>query len=77
MNRAHEPAPQTTAPQPISVDVFGRRLTGLRWGTRGGLPTLALHGWLDNANTFNRLAPLLPELDLVALDFAGHGASDH
>jgi len=36
-----------------------------------------LHGWLDNANTFDRLAPLLPELNLVALDFAGHGLSDH
>lgn len=79
MNRAHEPGSpaQRTAPEPVSVDVFGRRLAGLRWGTPGGLPTLALHGWLDNANTFNRLAPLLPELDLVALDFAGHGASDH
>lgn len=56
---------------------FDLKLTAKRWGNPNGIPTLALHGWLDNANTFDRLAPLLPELDLVALDFAGHGPSDH
>ncbi len=61
----------------ISFTVFGRKLTGKRWGKIGGAPAFALHGWLDNANSFDRLAPLLPELDLVALDFAGHGHSDH
>lgn len=53
------------------------RLTGKRWGTDGGLPVLGLHGWLDNANTFDRLAPLLPQLELVSLDLPGHGKSDH
>ena len=57
--------------------VFGRRLAAKLWGNPEGKPTLALHGWLDNANTFDRLAPLLPELNLVALDFAGHGLSEH
>lgn len=47
------------------------------WGTEDGPPTLALHGWLDNAATFNYLAPLLPQLNLVGLDFPGHGLSDH
>jgi pimeloyl-ACP methyl ester carboxylesterase len=36
---------------------------------------LALHGWLDNAASFHSLASALPELDLVALDLAGHGHS--
>lgn len=53
-----------------------RSLTAKRWH-QGGEPTLALHGWLDNANSFNYLAPRLPELDIIALDFAGHGHSDH
>ncbi len=38
---------------------------------------MALHGWLDNAGTYDRLAPLLSGLDLVALDFPGHGHSEH
>lgn len=60
-----------------SFEVFGRRLAAKVWGDPDGRPTLALHGWLDNANTFDRLAPRLPELNLVALDFAGHGRSEH
>jgi pimeloyl-ACP methyl ester carboxylesterase len=48
-----------------------------RWGNPKGLKILALHGWLDNAATFDHLAPLLPEVELVALDFPGHGYSAH
>ena len=47
------------------------------YGPEDGLPVIALHGWLDNAASFGRLAPLLPGLRIVALDFAGHGHSDH
>lgn len=47
------------------------------YGPEGGVPVIALHGWLDNAASFSRLAPLLPGLRIVALDFAGHGHSDH
>jgi pimeloyl-ACP methyl ester carboxylesterase len=47
------------------------------WGPETGVPVLALHGWLDNAATYDHLAPLLPELRIVALDLHGHGFSDH
>ncbi|WP_439862186.1 alpha/beta fold hydrolase [Pseudomonas sp. MBLB4136] len=47
------------------------------YGPADGLPVIALHGWLDNAASFARLAPKLPGLRIVALDFAGHGHSDH
>jgi len=66
-----------TTGKEIEFIVFGRRIAGRQWGNPSGAPTIGLHGWLDNANTFNRLAPLLPELNLIALDFAGHGKSDH
>lgn len=47
------------------------------YGPEDGLPVLALHGWLDNAASFTRLAPKLEGLRIVALDFAGHGHSEH
>ncbi|UTW07769.1 alpha/beta fold hydrolase [Pseudomonas benzenivorans] len=47
------------------------------YGPADGAPVIALHGWLDNAASFARLAPKLPGLRIVALDFAGHGHSDH
>ncbi|AZE54285.1 Hydrolase, alpha/beta fold family [Pseudomonas synxantha] len=47
------------------------------FGPEDGLPVIALHGWLDNANSFARLAPKLHGLRIVALDLAGHGHSDH
>jgi pimeloyl-ACP methyl ester carboxylesterase len=54
-----------------------RRVAAREWGRGAGPPVLALHGWLDNAASFERLAPLLPELHLVAIDLPGHGRSDH
>nr|XP_060633150.1 serine hydrolase-like protein 2 [Anolis sagrei ordinatus] len=48
------------------------------WGPPQGRPVLCLHGWLDNANTFNKLIPLLPkDCSYIAIDLAGHGLSSH
>jgi len=47
------------------------------FGPEDGTPVIALHGWLDNANSFARLAPKLTGLRILALDMAGHGHSDH
>jgi len=47
------------------------------YGPEDGQPVIALHGWLDNAASFVRLAPLLDGLRIVALDLPGHGHSDH
>ena len=54
----------------------GITLRALEWGAPGGLPVLALHGWLDNAGSFDLLAPLLPACHLIVLEAAGHGFSD-
>lgn len=48
------------------------------WGPENGKPFLGLHGWLDNANTFDKLVPLLPKnIRFIAMDFAGHSMSSH
>ncbi len=64
-------------PKEIKIEVEGQTFAAKVWGDEKGLPVLAMHGWLDNANTFNRLVPFLEGLHLVCLDMAGHGYSDH
>lgn len=53
------------------------RMAVRAWGPPDGVPVLALHGWLDNAASFDALAPLLPQIRLAALDLPGHGLSEH
>ncbi|RWU21564.1 alpha/beta hydrolase [Pseudomonas alkylphenolica] len=60
-----------------SLDVNGIHFALRTWGNEGGYPVLALHGWLDNAASFERVAPLLKDCFVVAPDLAGHGRSDH
>jgi pimeloyl-ACP methyl ester carboxylesterase len=60
-----------------SFDVYGRRLAALAWGEPGAVPVLAVHGWLDNAASFIPLGERLKGCQLVALDLAGNGQSDH
>ena len=56
---------------------FGE-LAALQWGDADAPPLLALHGWLDSAASFTRLAPLLAaHRRLIALDLPGHGHSAH
>lgn len=52
-------------------------LAALRHGDARGPKVLALHGWLDNAASFEPLLPSLADCDVVALDLPGHGASAH
>ncbi len=47
------------------------------WGDPNSRPILALHGWLDNAASFDVLAPKLTDAYLVAPDLAGHGRTSH
>ncbi|MGR4067484.1 alpha/beta hydrolase [Halomonas sp. LR3S48] len=63
-----------------AMSLAGGRLAALAWGKQDAPTWLALHGWLDNAASFSRLAPLLVArlgIRVVALDFAGHGHSQH
>jgi pimeloyl-ACP methyl ester carboxylesterase len=53
-------------------------LAAQSWGEPDAPPLLAVHGWLDNAGSFARLAPLLAaHFHVIALDLPGHGHADH
>ena len=68
----------------------GVKLAGKRWKSKwkssnnDELRILALHGWLDNSNSFDTLSHSLIEkiadivaIDFVAIDLPGHGHSSH
>jgi len=61
----------------IELDAAGLTLQACAHGPDDAPPLLALHGWLDNAASFTRLAPLLDTHRLIALDLPGHGRSAH
>ncbi|SUI67175.1 alpha/beta fold hydrolase [Shewanella morhuae] len=53
------------------------KLSGRLWGPKDKPLLLALHGWLDNANSFEPLAAYLLEYQILAIDWPGHGFSAH
>lgn len=65
------------SPREITLEFDGKAIAARQWGSPDGEPVLALHGWLDNCASFDRLAPLLEGINLVAVDMAGHGQSYH
>ncbi|MCL6268662.1 alpha/beta hydrolase [Sansalvadorimonas sp. 2012CJ34-2] len=68
---------QGTQPQSMTIKAAEQAFAALSWGEEGAPVVLALHGWLDNAASFNILAPMLKGYRIIALDLAGHGLSDH
>ncbi|KAH8379641.1 hypothetical protein KR009_006267, partial [Drosophila setifemur] len=51
-------------------------ISGRWYGNRTERPILAIHGWLDNLGTFDRLIPLLPDyIGVLCIDLPGHGRS--
>jgi pimeloyl-ACP methyl ester carboxylesterase len=59
-----------------SFENKGLTFAAKEWGRSGYPPVIALHGWLDNANTFDRMLPHMENLHVIAMDLAGHGRSD-
>lgn len=61
----------------LTITAGGLRLAARGFGPRDAAKVLCMHGWLDNAASFELLAPRLPGLRVVALDLPGHGLSEH
>ncbi|KAK5641240.1 hypothetical protein RI129_009787 [Pyrocoelia pectoralis] len=63
----------------IAIEVPWGHIAGKWWGARDVQPILAIHGWQDNAGSFDALAPLLigPNVSILSIDLPGHGMSSH
>jgi hypothetical protein len=56
------------------------RIAYQEWGSSmSANKIIALHGWLDNSNTFKTIGPFLGSIGYhcVAFDAIGHGRSSH
>jgi len=58
-----------------SFESNGVQLAAKEWGSPVGRPIIALHGWLDNANSFDRMLPHMDQVHVIAVDMAGHSQS--
>lgn len=47
------------------------------WGNQDLQPVIKIHGWQDNAGSFDKLVPLLNVNGFLAIDLPGHGFSSH
>lgn len=61
----------------ITLELPHITLAGRLWGSPDKPLLLALHGWLDNANSFEPLSHYLTEYQILAIDWPGHGGSQH
>ncbi|KAK3923298.1 putative serine hydrolase [Frankliniella fusca] len=67
-----------TAVSEVTVEVPWGQISGKVWGSLTASPILCVHGTQDNANTFDKLIPLLPSsFCYVAIDLPGCGRSSH
>ncbi len=60
----------------VQLMVRGIDLKAKLWHEEAPIKVIALHGWLDNAASFDLLAPMLPNCAILALDQAGNAQSE-
>jgi pimeloyl-ACP methyl ester carboxylesterase len=63
--------------QDLEFPLSNITLRGIGYGDPSKPMILALHGWLDNALSFQPIADYLIDYYIVALDITGHGLSTH
>ena len=61
----------------ITIQLPHIKLAAKLWGSQDKPLILALHGWLDNANSFLPLSQCLADYQIMAIDWPGHGLSEH
>ncbi|HAU1322253.1 TPA: alpha/beta hydrolase [Legionella pneumophila] len=66
-----------TSYQERQVKIPGFTIALKIWNSENPNPVLCLHGKMDNAASFDLLAPLLSDRQVVAVDYPGTGLSSH
>lgn len=62
----------------VQIEVPWGNIAGKWYGSENVRPILLVHGWQDNAGSFDTLIPLLPSnMSYLAIDLPGHGFSSH
>jgi pimeloyl-ACP methyl ester carboxylesterase len=63
--------------QDLEFPLANITLRGIGYGDPSKTMILALHGWLDNAASFQPIAQYLSDYYILAIDITGHGLSSH
>lgn len=61
----------------IEYNIGSKKIAALTNGNDGAPILLCLHGWLDNAASFQPLFSYLEQFHVIAIDWPGHGFSSH
>lgn len=61
----------------ISLPTTSGTIAAIEYGFPCTVPTIGLHGWLDNAASFSFIGKQLSASKLISLDLIGHGYSSH
>ncbi|CAB3236605.1 unnamed protein product [Arctia plantaginis] len=77
-HHVQEVLPKGYKVEEIEIPVPWGHVAGRWWGPRDKQPIIAIHGWQDNAGTWDNLIPLLPvNTAVLCIDLPGHGLSTH
>ena len=63
--------------QEVEYQIGNLAVRGISCGEKQDNIVLCLHGWLDNAASFQPLLPYLTNKQVIAIDLLGHGFSAH
>ncbi|XP_024081226.1 probable serine hydrolase isoform X3 [Cimex lectularius] len=67
-----------TKVEEVRIPVPWGHIAGKWWGSKEKQPILAIHGWQDNAGSWDPFTSALPEeFSLLAIDLPGNGLSSH
>ncbi|XP_028176472.1 probable serine hydrolase [Ostrinia nubilalis] len=77
-HQKEESLPAGIVVEEVEIPVPWGHVAGRWWGPRDKQPIIAIHGWQDNAGTWDNLIPQLPvTTSVLCIDLPGHGLSSH